>query len=80
MCGIAGFVDMRGEPVLEAGATLSVMGRLLAHRGPDGSGEWSAPEDRAGLVHRRLAIIDLSPAGAQPVVIRKSDSPTYVKG
>ena len=58
---------MRGERVMEAGATLSVMGRLLAHRGPDGSGEWSAPEDRAGLVHRRLAIIDLSSAGAQPM-------------
>ena len=58
---------MRGEPVLEAGATLSVMGRLLAHRGPDGSGEWNAPGDSVGLVHRRLAIIDLSPTGAQPM-------------
>ena len=52
---------------MEAGATLSVMGRLLAHRGPDGSGEWSAPGNRAGLAHRRLAIIDLSAAGAQPM-------------
>ena len=58
---------MRGERVMEAGATLSVMGRLLAHRGPDGSGEWSAPGNRAGLAHRRLAIIDLSAAGAQPM-------------
>ena len=52
---------------MRAGTALSVMGRLLAHRGPDGSGEWLDSKDSVGLVHRRLAIIDLSPSGAQPM-------------
>ncbi len=43
------------------------MGRLLEHRGPDDSGQWVADEARAGLAHRRLSIIDLSPAGRQPM-------------
>jgi len=67
MCGIAGFVSLNNAPVAEAGASLSVMGRLLEHRGPDDSGQWMADEERAGLAHRRLSIIDLSPAGQQPM-------------
>jgi asparagine synthase (glutamine-hydrolysing) len=43
------------------------MSSLISHRGPDGSGEWWSKDHRAGLVHRRLAIIDLSPSGAQPM-------------
>jgi len=59
MCGIAGYVG-RFEPSL-----LSQMNRAQGHRGPDGSGEWH--EGEAGLAHVRLAILDLSPAGAQPM-------------
>ncbi|MEY3491285.1 MAG: hypothetical protein RL309_413, partial [Verrucomicrobiota bacterium] len=59
MCGIAGyFGDF--APTL-----LTEMGAAIAHRGPDGQGAWS--EGRVGLAHARLAIIDLSPAGAQPM-------------
>ena len=59
MCGIAGyFGDF-------APALLTEMGAAIAHRGPDGQGAWS--EGRVGLAHARLAIIDLSPAGAQPM-------------
>lgn len=39
----------------------------MAHRGPDGSGEWYSPNNRVGLGHRRLAIIDLSERGDQPM-------------
>ncbi|MDA0674970.1 MAG: asparagine synthase (glutamine-hydrolyzing) [Proteobacteria bacterium] len=63
MCGIAGSTrcDL---------ATLRAMGARLAHRGPDGNGVWRAVSDEQtgpGLVHARLAIIDLSPGGAQPM-------------
>ena len=59
MCGIAGYVG-RHEPAL-----LGRMNRAQAHRGPDGAGEWHDAD--AGLTHARLAILDLSPAGAQPM-------------
>lgn len=59
MCGIAGyFGDF-------APSLLAEMGAAIAHRGPDGQGAWA--EGRVGLAHARLAIIDLSPAGAQPM-------------
>ncbi len=59
MCGIAGYVG-RFEPAL-----LGRMNRAQGHRGPDGSGEWH--DAQAGLAHVRLAIIDLSPTGSQPM-------------
>ena len=59
MCGIAGYVG-RLEP-----ACLGRMNLAQGHRGPDGSGEWHDAD--AGLAHVRLAILDLSPAGAQPM-------------
>ncbi len=61
MCGISGF---QGEfdPCL-----LDRMNAILAHRGPDDSGAYFDPISRTGLAHRRLSIIDLSSAGAQPM-------------
>ncbi|MDP2137165.1 MAG: asparagine synthase (glutamine-hydrolyzing) [Candidatus Didemnitutus sp.] len=61
MCGIAGFLG-NFDPSL-----LGVMNRTLAHRGPDGEGVWHDPAMRVGLTHRRLAIIDLSGRGLQPM-------------
>ncbi|MBM3565867.1 MAG: asparagine synthetase B, partial [Alphaproteobacteria bacterium] len=43
------------------------MRETMAHRGPDGSGLWRAPDGRIGLAHRRLAIVDLSDRAAQPM-------------
>ena len=47
--------------------SLAVMGNLLAHRGPDDSGQWVEGDMRAGFSHQRLSIIDLSPSGRQPM-------------
>src|SRR4051812_23973236 len=61
MCGIAGYSTRGQEPSLEAGL------EAIAHRGPDGSGIFRSPDHGVGLGHLRLAIIDLSPTGAQPM-------------
>jgi asparagine synthase (glutamine-hydrolysing) len=68
MCGIAGLIErgvLRGS-ALEARAR--AMADALAHRGPDDSGVWSDAEAGVALSHRRLAIIDLTSAGAQPMI------------
>jgi asparagine synthase (glutamine-hydrolysing) len=67
MCGIAGLCSVALRPVPGATARLSVMSRLIAHRGPDGDGDWLSSDGTVGLAHRRLAIIDLSLGGAQPM-------------
>ena len=64
MCGIAGIIHLDGASV--APPILQRMTDAIAHRGPDGEGHWI--EGNVGLGHRRLAIIDLSPAGHQPMV------------
>ena len=71
MCGIAGFLELKrrfGPDELRA--ITSRMADSLSHRGPDDQGVWIDPEAGMALGHTRLAIIDLSPAGAQPMVSR----------
>lgn len=68
MCGIAGILRLQGF----AGggrpdALLRAMASSMAHRGPDGEGIWVSDDGRAGLAHRRLAIVDLSDAAGQPM-------------
>jgi asparagine synthase (glutamine-hydrolysing) len=63
MCGIAGILHFGGQSV--SPAVLRRMTEAIAHRGPDGEGHWI--EGNVGLGHRRLAIIDLSPAARQPM-------------
>jgi len=63
MCGIAGLIYLDNNPV--SPVVLQRMTDAIAHRGPDGEGHWI--EGNVGLGHRRLAIIDLSPAGHQPM-------------
>jgi asparagine synthase (glutamine-hydrolysing) len=63
MCGLAGRYDAAGLAPAEGWAERAAT--LLAHRGPDGSGAFR--DERCELVHRRLALLDLSPTGAQPL-------------
>ena len=65
MCGIAGIISPHAQAV--SGELLKQMTGVLAHRGPDGEAYWINPSAQAGLGHRRLAIIDLSEAAAQPM-------------
>lgn len=64
MCGIVGYLSAR-EPIDVK--TLAAMRDAMTHRGPDGEGLWRSGDGRVGLGHRRLAIVDLSPGGAQPM-------------
>ena len=69
MCGIAGLLDPGWSGTTEELASLArAMAQPLAHRGPDDEGTWCDGEAGLGFGHRRLAIIDLSPAGHQPMV------------
>ena len=70
MCGIAGILNLSSQPVPRLARSLNAMSYLLRHRGPDGEGTWSHSRGHVGLAHRRLSIIDLSAAGAQPMTDR----------
>ena len=69
MCGITGLWahagDLTADRII---GQLEPMCQALRHRGPDDGGVWCSPEDGVGLGQRRLAVIDLTPTGAQPMV------------
>ena len=67
MCGIVGVLDFRNSSFRVTEPYLIRMRDTMVHRGPDGAGAWIADDGRIGLGHRRLSIIDLSPAAAQPM-------------
>src|SRR5688572_2732233 len=71
MCGIAGLIAKDGRSLSRD--RLVAMAGKIAHRGPDSDGIWI--DGQAGLAHRRLAIVDLSPSGAQPMI---SDDGRYI--
>ncbi len=64
MCGIAGIFNLNGEPA--SPILLRKMTDAIAHRGSDGEGFYT--DSFIGFGHRRLAVIDLSPAGHQPMI------------
>jgi len=66
LCGIIGFVSKDGR--LPSRVHLEAFRDKLKHRGPDDAGMWLSADGRVALGHRRLAVIDLSPAGHQPMV------------
>jgi asparagine synthase (glutamine-hydrolysing) len=70
MCGIAGAIELAaaGEDAAERlDETVERMSRSMIHRGPDAAGHWTSPSGRVALAHRRLAIVDLSEGGRQPM-------------
>ena len=73
MCGIAGLLTPGSGDANRTSAILQNMTRSLAHRGPDAEGYWT--EGEVALGHRRLSILDLSDAGAQPM---RSESGRHV--
>lgn len=66
MCGIAGFCNFKGD----WRRNIERMCDRMQYRGPDASGVWASDDHRVVLGHRRLAIVDLTPTGAQPMVSR----------
>jgi asparagine synthase (glutamine-hydrolysing) len=67
MCGLAGFLQQPGSSVEDMEAVAVAMARRMRHRGPDDRGAWSDPDAGFAVAHRRLSIIELSPAGHQPM-------------
>ena len=78
MCGIAGLIHLQTNAgPFRSALALGVMSRLITHRGPDGSGQWQSHDNQVGLVHRRLAVIDLSGEAAQPMHAANGTTITY---
>jgi len=67
MCGITGFISFSPRPSNELSFLARLQADSLVHRGPDDVGLWVDAGARVGLGHRRLSILDLSPAGHQPM-------------
>jgi asparagine synthase (glutamine-hydrolysing) len=68
MCGIAGLLRFGGGRSSELEHQARAMAATIAHRGPDDAGVWCAPQAGLALAHLRLAVLDLSPAGHQPML------------
>jgi len=75
MCGIAGLCALVYDVSVDLSLMAARMGDAIAHRGPDAAGTWQHPPLGVALAHQRLAILDLTPAGHQPMV---SPSGRYV--
>lgn len=67
MCGIAGLLSFDAARMPAREDTLAAMRDTMRHRGPDGAGVWISADSAIGLAHRRLSIVDLSDAAAQPM-------------
>ncbi len=68
MCGFVGFFGGPPPHAETPDALLRRMAAAIASRGPDDAGQWYDARAGVGLGHRRLAVVDLSPAGAQPML------------
>jgi asparagine synthase (glutamine-hydrolysing) len=75
MCGFAGYLTNNADVLANADGIANSMAKTIQHRGPNDSGVWVDVNAGVALAHRRLSIVDLSPAGHQPMV---SNSGRYV--
>ncbi len=75
MCGLTGFWQAKNFSKDTASTVAKKMADRIVHRGPDDAGVWVDEDSGITLAHRRLAIVDLSPAGHQPML---SSSGRYV--
>lgn len=75
MCGLTGFLGGLAQDASTQADVAERMAAQIRHRGPDDGGVWADPDAQFGLGHRRLAVVDLSPAGHQPM---RSASGRYV--
>ena len=81
MCGIAGLIHLASNlPPGELEVRALAMSGAIAHRGPDADGVWSDAAAGIALAHRRLSIVDLSPAGAQPMASHSGRLVTVFNG
>lgn len=80
MCGINGIVRLTEDAAAIDRDELIATRDAMAARGPDGAGAWFSPDGRVGLGHRRLAILDPSPAGAQPMTSLSGRSTIILNG
>lgn len=68
MCGIGGYLNLSHSSFSCDEQLLHAMQQAIQHRGPDGYGIWISDDEQLGFIHRRLSIVDLSAAGAQPMM------------
>lgn len=76
MCGIAGIINKKNDPIPNLDRYLDTMNFLQKHRGPDGDGKWTNKKNSIGLAHTRLSIIDLD-NGAQPFINNYGNSISF---
>ena len=80
MCGIVGVLSAQAQGQLALDAVLPKMRDTLVHRGPDDAGQWIDAEAGIALGHRRLAIVDLSAQGHQPMASASGRFQTVFNG
>ena len=78
MCGFAALYSYAADAPPASSVALAAINEAMVRRGPDGEGMWMSEDKRVGLAHRRLAIIDLSSAAAQPMMLESPQGRVHI--